>query len=95
MISAVRTLAEKYHDLFSSSQDGTDVWEDLLTRSRLYETIDSEEDRIRHNLGIELVIMAGVYEESNMRMVTRNLLHIPLPSPRDNTEPGPRDVKRL
>lgn len=95
MKSTKRGLAEKYHDLFSSSQDGIDVWEDLLTRCRLYETIDTEEDRIRHNLGIELVITAGIYEESNMRQVTRNLLNIPLPPPRDNPEPGPRDVKRL
>jgi hypothetical protein len=95
MKSTKRTLAEKYHTLFSSSQDGIDVFEDLLTNLRLYETIDTEEDRCLHNFGIALVIKAGIYEESNMRMVTRNLLQIPLPPPRDNTEPGPHDIKRL
>lgn len=95
MKSLKRSLAEKYHDLFSSSPDGIDVFEDLLTNLRLYETIESEEDRFLHNFGIQLVHKAGLYEESNMRLVTRNLLGIPLPSPRDNAEPGPRDMKRL
>jgi len=67
----------------------------MLTDLRLYETIDTEEDRFLHNFGIRLVAKAGLYEESNMRLVTRNLLGIPLPSPRDNPEPGLRDVKRL
>ncbi len=95
MKSRERSLAEKYHTLFSSSQDGIDVFEDLLTSLRMYETIDTEEDRHLHNFGIALVVKAGIYESSNMRLVTRNLLQIPLPSPRDDTEPGPRDVKRL
>jgi hypothetical protein len=95
MKSLKRSLAEKYHSLFSSSPDGIEVFEDLLTNLRLYETIESEEDRYLHNFGISLVIKAGLYEETNMRLVTRNLLNIPLPSPRDTVEKGPSDMKRL
>ena len=95
MKSPRRGLDEKYRAVFSGSQDGIDVFEDLLTDLRLYETIDTEEDRALHNFALKLVVKMGIYESSNMRMVTRNLLGIPLPSPRDNPEPGPHDVKRL
>ncbi len=95
MKSRVRSLAEKYHTLFSGSQDGIDVFEDLLTCLKLYETIDSEEDKILHNFGIRLVVKTGIYEPGNMRLVTRNLLKIPLESPRDDPEQGPHDLKRL
>ena len=95
MKSRERSLAEKYRAIFSSSQDGIDVFEDLLTSLRMYETIDTEEDRDLHNFAFGILKKMELYESSNMRMVTRNLLQIPLPSPRDDPEPGPRDVKRL
>jgi hypothetical protein len=88
-------LAEKYRAVFSSSQEGIEVFEDLLTDLRVYETINTEEDRILHNAAFGILVKMELYETSNMRMVTRNLLQIPLPSPRDKTEPGIRDVKRL
>ena len=95
MISPERTLAEKYRAVFSSSQEGIEVFEDLLTDLRVYETINTEEDRIRHNVAFEILYKMKLYEPSNMRMVTRNLLQIPLPSPREKSEPGIKDVKRL
>ena len=61
----------------------------------MYETIISEEDRILHNFAFSILVKMELYEPSNMRLVTRNLLQIPLPSPRDTPEPGPTDVKRL
>jgi hypothetical protein len=94
-MSLQRSLAEKYRAVFSSSPDGIDVFEDLLTDLRLYETIDSEEDRFLHNFAMRLLVKMEIYEGSNMRMVTRNLLGIPMPSPRDTAEPGPQDMKRL
>lgn len=95
MISLERTLAEKYRAVFSSSQEGIEVFEDLLTDLRVYETIDCEEDRFLHNAAIRILAKMELYEPSNMRMVTRNLLQIPLPSPREKSEPGIKDVKRL
>ena len=95
MTSPERTLAEKYRAVFSSSQEGIEVFEDLLTDLRVYETINTEEDRILHNAAFGILVKMELYEPSNMRMVTRNLLQIPLPSPRDKTEQGIRDVKRL
>jgi hypothetical protein len=94
MISPEVRLAEKYRAVFSSSPDAIDVFEDLLTDLRLYETIDTDEDRFLHNAAFRILGKMQIYEPSNMRMVTRNLLGIPMPSPRANTEPGPRDVKR-
>ena len=94
MISPEVRLAEKYRAVFSGSPAGIDVFEDLLTELRLYETINSEEDRILHNVAFKILVKMQIYDPDNMRMVTRNLLGIPMPSPRDNPEPGPRDVKR-
>ena len=95
MKSLQRSWAEKYRTVFSSSQDGIDVFEDLLTDLRLYETIDTDEDRILHNAAFRILDKMKIYEPSNMRMVTRNLLGIPLPSPRETAEQGIKDVKRL
>jgi hypothetical protein len=88
-------LAEKYRAVFSNSPEGIDVFEDLLTDLRLYETIDTEEDRILHNAAFRILAKMEIYEPSNMRMATRNLLGIPLPSPIPKQEKGPRDMKRL
>ena len=95
MISPERTLAEKYRAVFSNSQEGIEVFEDLLTDLWLYETIDTEEDRFLHNAAFRILAKMELYEPSNMRMVTRNLLGLPLPSPIPKQEKGPRDVKRL
>ena len=88
-------MAEKYRAVFSGSQEGIEVFEDLLTDLRVYETINTKEDRILHNAAFRILVKMELYEPSNMRMVTRNLLQIPLPSPREKAEPGIRDVKRL
>ena len=87
-------MAEKYRETLLSDESAIDVFEDLLTDLRLYETIVSDEDRILHNFAIALLVKMGIYDGPNMRMVTRNLARIPLAVPSVQPESGPRDMRR-
>ena len=86
-----RNLAEKYQETFLRDERTRDVFEDLLTDLKLYETIDSEEERILYNFGIRLLAKMGLVRE-----VTSGLTKISLatPTPVDSMESSPRDMRR-
>jgi hypothetical protein len=95
LISPERRLAEKYRAVFLKDSTSIDVFEELLTDLRLYETIETEEDRYLHNFAIRLLNKMAIYDGPNMRAVTRNLAQIPMPPPRDEIpESGTRDIER-
>jgi hypothetical protein len=94
-ISQETELARKYREVLLRDSASIDVFEDLLTDLRLYETIVTEEDRILHNFAFRLLAKMQLYHPDNMRMVTRNLAGLPMPGPREEIpEPGIRDMVR-
>lgn len=58
----------------------------LLVNAKVFSRIESEEDRARHNLGIELLEDLGFLDEENIKRVIDFLFTLPLVGDREEEE---------
>ena len=58
----------------------------LLVNAKVFSRIESEEDRARHNLGIELLEDLGFLDEENIKRVIDFLFTLPLVGDREGEE---------
>jgi len=71
--------ANHMRDVFLRSQYGLEVFDYLLTKLHLYDTIVDEPTRILHNFALELLATMGIVNDKNRMSILKTWLNLPMP----------------
>jgi len=71
--------ANHMRDVFLRSQYGLEVFDYLLTKLHLYDTIVDEPTRVLHNFALELLATMGIVNDKNRMSILKTWLNLPMP----------------
>ena len=75
-----RDMILSYRQTFDYPGTGKLVLADLLANSGILKRIDSEEQRVRHNMGIELLEALGAVQGLNWERLVECILNLTVPT---------------
>lgn len=71
--------AQHMRDVFLHSQYGLEVFDFLLTKLHLYDSIIDEPTRVLHNFAVELLATMGILNDQNRMSILKTWLDLPMP----------------